>query len=114
MVHHAKLINKIGADCPPEIQAGLNELAKTPAFTKGLHDEPASRGLKPEAVSPCIALVYGKVFQHTHGNDYIITLYEEGYTAGELAVLATFLRMQSEWPHELHWREERGKRYTKR
>ena len=39
MVHHAKLIKKIKTDCPPEIQAGLNELAKTPEFTKILHDQ---------------------------------------------------------------------------
>ncbi|PUU77513.1 hypothetical protein B9Z19DRAFT_1086113 [Tuber borchii] len=113
MVHHAKLIKKIGAGCPTEIQAGLNELAKTPAFTKVLRKEAASRGLKPEAVTPCIASVYGKVCQHAHGNDYIITLYEEGYTASELTVLATFLRMQSEWPHGLQWREEKRKKYTK-
>ena len=113
MVYHAKLIKKIGADCPPEIQAGLNELAKTLAFTKVLRYEAASRGLKLEAVTPCIALVYDKVFKHAHGNDYIITLYEEGYTASELAVLAAFLRMQSEWPHGLQWRDEKEKRYSK-
>ncbi|PUU77512.1 hypothetical protein B9Z19DRAFT_1086112 [Tuber borchii] len=110
MVHHAKLIKKIGDDCPTEIQAGLNELAKTPAFTKVLREEAASRGLKPEAVTLCIALVYDKVFQQAHGNDYIITLYEEDYTASERAVLATFLRMQSEWPHGLQWSEEKRKR----
>ncbi|PUU80886.1 hypothetical protein B9Z19DRAFT_1122812 [Tuber borchii] len=58
MVHHAKLIKKVGADCPPETQAVLNELAKTHAFTKVLGEEAASRGLKPEAVTQCISLVY--------------------------------------------------------
>ncbi|PUU82591.1 hypothetical protein B9Z19DRAFT_1190263 [Tuber borchii] len=114
MVHYAKLIKKIGTDCPPGIQAGLNELAKAPEFTKALHDEVASHGLGLTAVTSCIALVYAKVFQHARGNDYIITLYKGDYTANEGAVLAAFLRMQSEWPYGLEWREEMGKGRTKR
>jgi len=114
MVHHAKLIKKIGTDCPPRIQAGLNELAKAPEFTKVLHDEVASRGLRLKAVTPCIALVYEKVFQRARGNDCIITLYKGDYTANEGSVLAAFLRMQSEWPYGLEWREEIRKRQTKR
>ena len=114
MVYHAKLIKKIKTDCPSEIQAGLNKLAKTPEFTKILHDEVASRGLVLEAVIQCIALAYDKTFQHAHGNDYIITLYKGDYSANEVAVLATFLKLQNEWWHGLEWREENGKRQTRR
>jgi len=114
MAHHAKLIKKIKTDCLPEIQAGLDELAKTPEFTKILHDEVVSRGLVLEAVIQCIALVYDKAFQHARGNDYIITLYKGDYTANEVAVLATFLKLQSEWSHGLEWREENGERQTRR
>jgi len=110
MVHHAKLIKKIKTDCLPEIQAGLDELAKTPEFTKVLHDEVASRGLVLEAVIQCIALAYDIAFHNSPGNDYIITLYNGDYTANEAAVLATFLKLQSEWSHGLEWREEKRKR----
>ena len=106
MVYYAKLIKKIGTDCPPGTQAGLNELAKAPEFTKVLHDEVASRGLGLEAVTPCIALVYEKVFQRARSNDCTITLYKGDYTANEGAVLAAFLRMQSEWSYGLKWTEE--------
>ncbi|PUU75166.1 hypothetical protein B9Z19DRAFT_368232 [Tuber borchii] len=106
MVYYAKLRKKIGTDCPPETQAGLNELAKAPEFTKVLHDEVASRGLELKAVTSCIASVYNKVLRRARGNDYIITLYKEDYTANEGAVLAAFLRMQSEWSYGLKWREE--------
>ena len=57
-------------------QAGLNEIAKAPELTKVPHDEVASRGLGLEAATPCIALVYEKVFQRARGNDCIITLYK--------------------------------------
>ncbi|PUU72367.1 hypothetical protein B9Z19DRAFT_1111771 [Tuber borchii] len=86
----------------------------TPEFTKVLHDEVASRGLGLKAVTPCIALVYENVFQRARGNDFIITLYKGDYTANDGAVLAAFLRMQSEWPYGLAWREEIRKRQTKR
>ena len=114
MVHHAKLIKKIKTDCPPEIQVGLNELAKTPEFTKILYDEVASRGLVLEAVIQCIALAYNIAFHHAPGNDYIITLYKGDCTANEAAVLATFLRLQSEWPYGLEWREVERKRLANR
>ena len=113
MVHYAKLIKKIGTDCPPGIQAGLNELAKAPEFTKVLHNQVASRGLGLKAVTRCIALVYKNVFKHARGNDYIITLYKGDYSINESAVLTAFLRMQSEWPYGLEWREEIRKRQTK-
>ena len=35
------------------------------------------------------------------------------YSVNESAVLAAFLRMQSEWPYGLEWREEIRKRQTK-
>ncbi|PUU73700.1 hypothetical protein B9Z19DRAFT_1134629 [Tuber borchii] len=91
---------------PRGIQAGLNELAKAPEFTQVLHDEVASRGLGLKVVTSCIASVYEKVLQRARGNDFIITLYKEDYTANEGAVLAAFLRMQSERSCGLEWREE--------
>ena len=118
IVHHAILIKKIKADCPLDgrldIQAGLDELAKTPEFTKILHDEAASRGLVLEAVIQCIALAYKIAFYHAPVNDYIITLYNGDCTADEAAVLAAFLRLQSEWPYGLEWREVKRKRLVNR
>ena len=114
MVYHAKLINEIRTNCPPGIQAGLNELATTPKFTHVLQDEVASRGLVLEAVVQCIALIYDKTFRHAHGNDHIITLYNQDYTANEVAVLATFLKVQSEWLHGLEWREEKNRGHIRR
>ena len=113
-MYHAKLIKEIRTDCPPGIQAGLDELAKTSAFTHVLRDEAASRGLVLEAVIRCIALIYDKTFLHAHGNDHIITLYNGDYTANEVAVLAAFLRVQSEWLHGLQWNEEKRKGHIRR
>ncbi|RPA90727.1 hypothetical protein L873DRAFT_1875118 [Choiromyces venosus 120613-1] len=113
IVCQAKLIKKIRTDCAPEIQAGLDELAKTPAFIKVLHDEVAARQLALEDVIQCIASIYDGVSKHAYGNDSIITLYEEDHTARECAVLATFLKVQSAWPDGLEWRKEKGRRQTK-
>ncbi|PUU78575.1 hypothetical protein B9Z19DRAFT_1141958 [Tuber borchii] len=111
MVYHAKLLKKIGADWALGIQSGLDEISKAPAFTKLLHEQAAARGLVPKDIIPCIAFVYDKAYKHgARGNDSIITLCKDDYTVKELAVLATFLRLQSEWPHGLEWREERRRR----
>lgn len=111
MVYHAKLLKKIGADCALGVQSGLDEISKTPAFTKLLHEEAAARGLAPKAVIPCIDFIYNKAYKYGgRGNDSIITLYKDDYTVKELAVLATFLRLQSEWPHGLEWKEEKRRR----
>ncbi|PUU72546.1 hypothetical protein B9Z19DRAFT_1069682 [Tuber borchii] len=114
MVYHAKLIKEIRADCPAGIQEGLNELAKTPEFTRVLGEEVASRGLTLEAVIRCIALIYNKTFLHAHGNDDIITLYNGDYTANEVAVLATFLKVQSARLYGLEWKEEKRKGHIRR
>jgi len=52
-------------------------------------------------------LRYYEASKHALSNDFIITIYKEEHTMEERAVLATFLRMQREWPHRLRWKEGR-------
>jgi len=113
MVYEAKLIKKIGTDCPPGVQAGLSALAKTEAFTEVLQKEVAVRNLVLEDVSPSIDFVYRKALRHASGNDSVITLYEVDYTANECAALAAFLTVQSKWPYGLEWKEEKRRWQTK-
>jgi len=100
-------------DCPPGVQAGLNALAKTEAFIKVLQGEVATRNLLLDDVNPCIGFLYDKTLKHQHGNDSIIALYNEDYSVNECGALATFLRVQSEWPHGLEWKEEKRRWQTK-
>jgi len=107
MVYEAKLIKKISTDCPPGVQAGLNALAKTEAFTNILHKEVATRNLVFEDVSPCIGSLYSKTLKHANGNDFLtIILRNQDYTANECAALATFLKVKDEWGHWPDWAEE--------
>jgi len=110
MVYQAKLIKKISTDCPPGVQAGLNALAKTEAFTNILHKEVATRNLVFKDVRPCINFLYRKTLQRAHGNDLLtIILYSQDYTANECAALATFLKVKDEWRNGPKWREEGGR-----
>lgn len=111
-MNEAKLI-KILTDCPPGIQAGLNALAKTEAFTRVLQDEVTTRNLVLDDVSSCIGFLYDKTLKHGNGNDSIITLSDSDYTVNECAGLATFLRVQTQWPHGLEWEEEKRRKQTK-
>ena len=113
MVYEAKLIKKIGADCPPGVQAGLSALAKTEAFTQALQKEVAVRNLVLEDVSPSVDFVYRKTLQRATDNDFVITLYKVDYTANECAALAAFLTVQSKWPFGLEWKEEERRWQTK-
>jgi len=111
MVFEAKLIKKISTDCPPGVQAGLNALAKTEAFTNILHKEVATRNLVFKDVRLCIGSLYRKTLKLASGNDLlIITLYNQDYTANEFAALTTFLKLKSEWGHGPSWKEG-GKRW---
>jgi len=106
-------MKKISTDCPPGVQAGLNALAKTEAFTNILHKEVATRNLVFEDVGPCIGSLYRKT-RLARGNDPLtIILYSQDYTANECAALATFLKVKDEWGHWPGWKEEPRRRQTK-
>jgi len=87
----------------PGIQAGIDELAKTPEFVEALQNEVAARKLTVENVTACIDSIYYSVSAHAKGNDLVIALYEDHYTREECAVLAAFLQVQSGWPHGFKW-----------
>jgi len=107
-VYQAKLMKKIGTDCPSGVQAGLDALAKTSEFTQALQKEVAASDLALEKVTACIPSIHDEASKCALGNDSIITIYEEDHTIEQRAVLTTFLKMQSGWPHRLDWME--GKR----
>jgi len=100
-------MKKITTDRESGVQAGLDALAKTPEFIQILQEEVTARDLQLEAVTECIPDIYYKASKHALSNDFIITIYKEEHTMEERAVLATFLRMQREWPHGLQWKEGR-------
>ncbi|RPA97049.1 hypothetical protein L873DRAFT_1791224 [Choiromyces venosus 120613-1] len=96
MVYQAKVIKKIDPNCQPGIQDGLNEIAKTQEFIAVLEQEVVARRLVLKDVTRCIALAYDQASKHAQGNDSIITLREQHHTANQLAVLAAFLRVQTQ------------------
>jgi len=100
-------MKKITTDRESGVQAGLDALAKTPEFIQILQEEVTARDLQLEAVTECIPDIYYEASKHALSNDFIITIYKEEHTMEERAVLATFLRMQREWPHGLRWKEGR-------
>ena len=100
-------MKKITTDSEYEVQAGLDELAKTPEFIQILQEEVTASCLQLKAVTACIPSIYYEASKRALYNDFIITIYEEDHTAEQRAVLAAFLRMQRGWPLGLQWREVR-------
>ncbi|KAG0136215.1 hypothetical protein HOY82DRAFT_589537 [Tuber indicum] len=101
----ARLLNKIWDSIWAGIQAGINELAKTPEFDEVFMAEVARRGLIPEDVASCVALVYHQASKFAHGNDSMIAIREKDHTVNQRAALAIILMVQSRWPDSLAWRE---------
>ncbi|PUU73745.1 hypothetical protein B9Z19DRAFT_1134561 [Tuber borchii] len=48
IVYEAELMKKITTDCKYEVQAGLDELAKTPEFIQILQEEVTASRLQPK------------------------------------------------------------------
>jgi len=107
MVFHAKAIKKINHDCRPGIQAGLDEIAKTQEFIAVLNQEVIGRGLVLQNVTRGIPLAYSQAEKLARGNDTIITLRRQDYTANQVAVLAAFLKVQGRWSGGLEWIEDK-------
>ncbi|PUU73731.1 hypothetical protein B9Z19DRAFT_1134546 [Tuber borchii] len=113
IVYQAELMKKITTDSEYEVQAGLNELSKTPEFIQILQEEVTASRLQLEAVTACIPSIYYEASKRAIWNDIIITVYEGDHTAEQRAVLVAFLRMQRRWPFGLEWREGRKQGETK-
>ncbi|KAG0637892.1 hypothetical protein HOY80DRAFT_1049832 [Tuber brumale] len=113
VVHHAKLIKKIGSNCVSGIQDGIDELAGTAALVAALQDEVAARQLTLDDVTARIGCIYNTVSKHANGNDLIITLYEDHYTREDCAVLAAFLRVQIGWPNGFQWAKVKRRGLTR-
>lgn len=91
------------------MQPAIDRLAQTPEFQKVFREEVARRGLRPQDVIPCLAVVYHECSKHAHGNDGIITIRAKDYIDNERAALATILKVQEGWVDGLQWREvEKG------
>jgi len=105
MVYHAKVIKKINHDYHYGVQPGLDEIAKTQEFIAVLNQEVIEPGLVLQNVTQCIPLAYSQAEIHAKGNDTIITLSRQHYTADQVAVLAAFLKVQGGWPGGLEWIE---------
>ncbi|KAG0136137.1 hypothetical protein HOY82DRAFT_536368 [Tuber indicum] len=87
---------------------GLDKIAKTTEFITVLENEVAARGLSLKDVTTCISDTYSEVVTtYDEGNDNIVTLIAERYTPNQVAVLASFLRLQYMWPGGLDWIEEK-------
>ena len=106
-------MKKITTDSEYEVQAGLDELAKTPEFIQILQEEVTARRLQLQAVTACIPSIYYEASKRALWNDLVITIYEEDHTVEQCAVLAAFLKMQRGWPLGLQWREVRRGGETK-
>jgi len=96
----AQTDQKIGTNCPPGLRT-LDALANTPEFIQILQEEVTAFHLVSKDVIQCIPSTYEEASKRTFGNDSIITIYKGDHTMKQRAVLATFLRIQSGWPHEL-------------
>ena len=112
-MYQARLMKKIPTDSEYEVQAGLDELAKTPEFIQILQEEVTASRLQLKAVTACIPSIYYEASKRAIWNDIIITIYEEDHTVEQRAVLVAFLRMQRGWPLGLQWREGRRVGETK-
>ena len=107
MVYHANVIKKIDHDYRSGIQGGLDKIAKTQEFIAVLNQEVIERGLELQNVTRCIPLAYSRAEIHARGNDAVITLRPQDYTANQVAVLAAFLTVQGGWPGGLDWMEDK-------
>ncbi|KAG0634866.1 hypothetical protein HOY80DRAFT_1053582 [Tuber brumale] len=105
IVYQAKKLGKIAKNDVPGIQAGLNEIANTEAFSKVLKKELATRNLLEMDVKRCIAVLYHEASKHAHGNNGKITIYYKDHVENEWAALVTFFKVQSGWKDCLKWEE---------
>jgi len=107
-VYLAELQKKI----PPTAlrQQGLDKLAQLHEFTGVLHKEVQARNLDVKDVMACFDHFYKKVSNRTNGNDDTfndsIIVRATKFTDNERAALVTLLKIQSNWPHPLKWRED--------
>ncbi|RPA97050.1 hypothetical protein L873DRAFT_1810301 [Choiromyces venosus 120613-1] len=88
------------------VQAGLNQLAKTKEFQDVLAEQVKARRLTRGDATRCIPVVYHELSKIVHGNSGVIIIRKGDHTPNELAVLATILQVQSQWPDPLKWMEE--------
>ncbi|KAG0638152.1 hypothetical protein HOY80DRAFT_968792 [Tuber brumale] len=113
LVYHAQLLGRFRPDCPPSVLVRLHELAKIPEFQELLHHEVVAGQLTLGDVTPAITLSYNAASKYSQGNDVVITLHEDNYTAPVCAVLAAFLQLQSTWDVGFRWRRVKRSRITK-
>jgi len=88
------------------VELGLYELIERPEFTEILHEETQARGLVFEDVADCAKSIYFDL--HPPGGDRseTVVIRDMDFTEKERAALVTFMKVQSEWPHALPWRED--------
>ena len=77
------------------VQSKLNALARTSEFQRILQQEVKDHKLVLQDVQKCVGTIYREVCKRPHGNTGFITLNEGEFTMGELVVLISFFRLQS-------------------
>ena len=104
MVFLAKLQQKV----PPTagVQQGLRKLTQSSEFTTILNKEVEDRKLDAGDVMAGVSHLYQKASNCTNGNDDIITIRATKFNDNERAALAVFLKIQSNWPNPLSWKED--------
>ncbi|PUU76065.1 hypothetical protein B9Z19DRAFT_1109681 [Tuber borchii] len=108
MVYFVKLQKKV----PPtaSIQQGLDWLAKQREFITVLHKEVQIRQLCAKEVMACVNRLHEVVSNHTNGNDDafndIVIVRAAKFSDNEGAALVIFLKVQSNWPNPVNWRED--------
>ncbi|CUS08682.1 unnamed protein product [Tuber aestivum] len=88
------------------VQSGLIELAGKEEFIRIVQQEVRDRGLNLEDVIACVPGIYDEVCNRPHDNYCMVVLWALEYTPNQVAALVGFLKMQSEWPYSLDWRED--------
>jgi len=71
-----------------------------------LDKEVEVRKLDARDIMAGVSHLYRKVSNRTKGNDDIITIRASKFNDNERAALAVFLKIQSNWPNPLNWKED--------
>lgn len=84
----------------------LHRVVEEPEFTEIVRKEAQARGLVLEDVVACAKSIYPDLLSPVYRRNETFVIRDTDFTPGEHAALITLLKMQSEWPHPLSWRED--------
>jgi len=89
-----------------DIQSEIIELMLIPESIEILHKKAEARGLVFEDVQECARSIYFKLLPPACDCDNTVVIRDLDFTEKERAALITFMKVQSEWPGALSWRED--------